>query len=1047
MPPKYTGVARFKGFDGSADKVAQYEGRKLLARVMEEVMRGRHNVVLTEVLPDGTRLRGSFSGTLPVLEKVAPAIPAPVQVQFPPTVWVPSGFVTWPITDDAKFGWGMPVVQKTGSGITPYSLVNTNPGLDVTRWTAAGPLCEVLLTTVPQAGYPQRNQLTSALMFDPHQGPSPKVPTKPHPQGPWTGYRMEFQPFNDALHAPLAGARIAGFELLNTHRAGLGLDPLSMPLRGFYPIAQTYADMCLATSGFGHFNPVFWHGYKTPGDRVCKDGVPNVQGNAAPNNRNTYDFVNENLFVVATSFNPAGTDPNGEQYGTVTGPLPSSASTAFTGWLGSPPHKATIENVIWNGHSSFVDIGAQTFWSQDFQRKNQWLACGNAYWYSEHEEIPPLSWHSYPNQTLSYETFPWTATVDGILSTRKVVWPIKPSGYEIIWTDPYNLAQINSIVLSSLTGTTSGSVITNEGLWYHSWFNTNDTTKNAFEYVMPFLTSSIFMRGRCIGIAPNGAIVLGAGIQKITHNSKTAYRLQIIVHDHADQPSDYIANGMMAVVHIYHCDLDDVNGFLVHNENVIKGIRSTSHPAWPWLDSDDQWAWVDDGTVTVNTTGESGDPDLLSYTCLWRFNPAGTEACCLRERATAQDLRKSMFDYYQPPFTYPTGPDPGHPHVATITANGASFVFFIAGNRLKQGTRTLLLQWNANPPPFTDTANTPTLIVEPQPTVVTARYYATPQIHSPAADMDFTNVSQLADPDFDLNGGMFYSYTHNGYHVAVDYDKNGKRVYLFAMLASLNYTAPFFGDITGSDIIQPTCWFIAKGSFDAADIGDFEQVCVTGVADNNFDDWYKNNQSLTYNIYDVNTFSFSVVNYRVVEYVRQNSGAGVSPSFAATENCWTSTFFVDTWRNGERIHVEEVPNSGYWFDIHDECTAATFENSNNYWGIIKGTCGMIQGNYVAQRNGDWMLTYNVNPQPLTMKVVAPSNCTTISSYPRPICWPTNGQMYGVNGNPSPYVSFLPWGSNQPIGGWMTASFGDQSAIAKIMDIPGANPRCAYARVV
>lgn len=518
-------------------------GDALLGSLMNRLTEARQRSGQETRIDQGVRYTYGTDGSMPYLTiEVAPSN-AGTSATYKTAVWSPNGFVLRPATDDGKFGWGFPIVPASGGAYSPHNLA---PGLNPSRWTAAGVLGEVLLTRVEGEIYPKATDITAPIMFSPDKGPKPKTPrpsdTRPdiaHAQaaGSMRAFRAECMGFTELAYGPIQVLRKDGLKLLNAHREDHGLDALSLPLRGNYSIAQNFANMCMATSGFGHYNPVFWEFYKVPGDRECHDGVPNVQVNTYANTRNQYDYTNENLLVQALEFDVVGTDINGEQYGTVVGASTVSAQVAFDGWLSSPPHRATIENVTWNGHSSFGDIGVNGFWVQSFVRKKQWIDCGNAYWFSEHEEIPPLSWDSFPQLNLAFETWPVSPHLSSVSPTRKVDCNFPTNGatfYDsIAWSDAHTVAD-----LATMTFTTAADVTTSEGrFWRSTWYGANArsaTIDADFARAMPYLTSAIYMRGRQIGIAPNAALVLGAAIQKISAGVIVVYRLHIIVHDQAE---------------------------------------------------------------------------------------------------------------------------------------------------------------------------------------------------------------------------------------------------------------------------------------------------------------------------------------------------------------------------------------------------------------------------------------------------------------------------------------------------------------------------------
>ena len=155
-----------------ASVAARAFGRKMIEQIAESQLRVNK---LYRQLADGTVLIAQRAGQqyrLTILSRSR----ASTQAQQVAQVWSPRGFVVWPVSDAAPFGWGFPVVQDTGFNVTAYSKQNLAPGLDVARWTAAGPLPEVLLSRVTDAGYPKRKKNIAPMNFSTSHGPQPQRP-------------------------------------------------------------------------------------------------------------------------------------------------------------------------------------------------------------------------------------------------------------------------------------------------------------------------------------------------------------------------------------------------------------------------------------------------------------------------------------------------------------------------------------------------------------------------------------------------------------------------------------------------------------------------------------------------------------------------------------------------------------------------------------------------------------------------------------------------------------------------------------------------------
>jgi hypothetical protein len=968
----------------------------------------------------------AYDSALPSLA-IEVAVSSAGQERFYRTdVWSPNGFVLTPVSDAQPFGWGFPMQMK---GLDPYSQANTAPGLDVSRWTERGPLANVLLTRVPGAGYPKVGDTTAPIMFRPDKGLRPRKlrtgdarPDVSHANadGDMKAYRPEFSGFAEVGYQQSKVLRRNGLNLLNKHRADMGLDPLNPPLRGFYSIAQNYSDMCAATAGAGHYNPAFWQFYKVPGDREGHDGVPNFQSKTYDRDRNHLDYSNENLYVLASQFVDVGVDINGEHYGFAYGVLTSSSKSAFNGWLGSPPHRATIENVIWNGHSSFADIGVNGFWTQSFVRKKQWLDCGDAYWFSRHEEIPTLSWDSFPYRALAMETWPIGIHFSPTMTTRYLdcAFPGNGASYQesILWDDPHTVADLASITF------TAPDIVSDDGLFRNSsWYGAfqRDAEHDAENsYSFPYLTNAVYLRGRQIAIAPG--LVLGTAIQKIVADDfaqTTVYRLHVIVHEKDDQPANPGANGSMAVIHCYHCDLDDVSGYAAHNSDVIKGVRTNDPPAYPWLESPDRWSWVDDGTITVNTTG-GGTSNLLRYQCLWRFNSIGDEASCLREFVTNDDIRRQIYSAAAWSNLNRVNTDCPASQWSNTYAGVEWFAWWSADNR------TLTLAYEKNPDISNNGATpyTPTLTISG-----TAPIAATQKLGSVPIPVDIAPITYLPG----------YHCAVQGRHIALDYDEHDNLTYIFYVAVQLHAQVPINQD---TDVtVAPYNGLIAKGRFDVSSIDNFDKVI-------NFGDWINLNRSIgNIAIADVNDFVVITTAYDNFEWVVFTEGVETLGGFNAS-GCWPDHFFVEVYRNGDLLTRQQITNHGFFLDNQPWCERPTgVPEANGYIAWVIKSCDLAVPMYAKQRNGDWIIGFNCMGQPGAFHFTGTPNCKADPH--QSVCWPNQSQLYGSQDSTISGSFGDTNAPTTPLGGWISSSFLEQDELASLMQIPGANCRSWYARVV
>ena len=636
---RYTGWHQRVGTEG-ADPFVIDLAQKLLGYVVRYALQNGMGTYQLRREYHGYIVEASYKGGIPKIEITPPpGLKVPL-ISHPSDIWIPRGFVVYPGSALSLYGWGMPVIQSTLSGTTPYSAINLAPGLDVSRWTPAGPLGQVLLSAVPKAGYPKQSAQIAPLAFSQTFGPKPKKRADGKRVDVYedsflfssgsTGYRMEFVDFTDVAHSEQLSARRRIFELTNAHRAGIGRDPVSLPIRGYYSAAQIYADMESATSTFGHYAVPFWPTYKTPPDRVAKDGMPRNQtgptvGIPDIDSRDFMVQIGENNIASAQSFVPIGTDPSGETILSVVGAVSFvDPNVVFNAWLASPPHKATIEDVLYDKFSSFLDTGTKGgFATQDFSSRDKWIGVGNACWHSKEPEVPVISWDSFHSLNLAFEM--WPISINTEVPIREAVLAL------FLSTPPaVNLTLYNHFWMVYAYKNVSNTDVVAQSVW-----------------TRPALTSSLYMRGRLIGIVPHGGYVLGAAVQKLPTSSgqPQMYRIVALVHVEADQVGTTLTAGSTPILHIYTIDLPDVDNFAVHSDSVIKGVRGSPVSVFPWQVVDDPWAWVDAGTVDVSSSGAQPF-DLLTYASLWRFNHDGSRAVCLRQQATIPEILADLRDVH-----------------------------------------------------------------------------------------------------------------------------------------------------------------------------------------------------------------------------------------------------------------------------------------------------------------------------------------------------------------------------------------------------------------
>lgn len=653
--PRHIGVARFRGLTAENATTAQIEGRKLLGALIERLRLGGVKVGKVErTLDDGTRIVATFDGTLPIVTVFDPVRQVPaVDERADTELWIPRGFVVYPANAAAPQGWGLPVVQLTGEGITPYSTVNRAPGLDVARWTAGGALGQVLLTRDAGAGFPDDESIVVPLLFHAQFGIRPLTELQPPAVGEWRGFRIEFADFSAQSRdigadeaAAIVAAKRAVFEGVNEHRISVGRDPLQLPIRGLHDSGQTTAEILHATHTIGHYSDRFPVTYRTYPDRLSKDGFRAFVAAAAATSRNEPGAAAENLLASGTE-TVIGVDPNGIPISDVVPGADLTGPAAVDAWLDSPIHRPIIEDEGWDGHWATTSIGFRhAFAAQHFYHNNQWIETGSRCWNSRHAEIPTLSWFGFATLNLAWETWP-CAFEEGSGSTPpadplRILTPLDLGGGQF-WLRYYHAKEAHP---------TSPPYASN------TW--------------VPALDSRIFMRGRSVGVVPRGGWVWAAAVQKFESpdgDRFNVYRFVVLAHHEDDQPTDKKTHGMTRYLRVWWCDVT-WDGFLAANaQSTIRGVYGQEDEGWPWDEVDSPYSWHDGGLVDVgSSTGAA--PDLLKYASQWVFSSDGMRAICLRDYSTYLQYQNLYTDPATALFAVPAG---RRPTAIELTFGGNAF--------------------------------------------------------------------------------------------------------------------------------------------------------------------------------------------------------------------------------------------------------------------------------------------------------------------------------------------------------------------------------------
>lgn len=602
--------------------IAQHEGRKLLGHLMEQMRLSKSTQgKLQRTLADGTVVIARFDGTTPTVEIHGTGYTAPRTGSAAEGIepWVPRGFVVYPANAVASAGWGFPAVPVNDDDVGPYDPPNLAPGLDVERWTAGGPLGQVLITQRPAAGYATKaDDLLPPMYFHAEVGLRADGALPGAAIGAWTAYRVEFSDFTaqspDADELETVGIiafKRGIFERVNAYRVNLSLDALALPMRGHYDSAQATAECMRGAHISGHFSQCFPPTYRTTDDRYTKDGMRHT-GLLYANIDSRNQGGGEN--VIGKAFPPVtqvGTDPNGVAIWDMPNPAPAfTAQEAFDAWLASPPHHAVITSSTFNisaVSASTTQIGLrQNFAAQHFVPHDQWIHCGNRCTHSRYGEIPIVSWFGFASINLGWETLP--VTFDNSPAGGNGTVPAAP------------FLKTLEFVQDDVNGTP------------YCWlrYNFDDGL-----YPPPAMDRCVFMRGRVIAIAPHKGLVWAAAVQRhesALPNTLPTYRLVILAHHAADQPDD-LAYGMTSYLRVWYCDMPPVSRFAANPQSLIRGVYGEEDEGYPWDQKDSPFSWRGGELIDVGTT-DGSTRNLLKYDSQWVFDSEGRRAICLRSTGT-----------------------------------------------------------------------------------------------------------------------------------------------------------------------------------------------------------------------------------------------------------------------------------------------------------------------------------------------------------------------------------------------------------------------------
>lgn len=545
-----------------------------------------------------------------------------------PALWVPRGFVFYPISDTSLKGWGVPSIDIDYGD--PYALINRAPGLDTARWTVGGQLGEVLVTTLPNAGYPEvkPGSLNAPLLFHPVYGLRPQK-TLPDLTSTWAAYRIEFDdytaqdpalgPINDPVAITFKQRM---FELVNELRLDTpGRTELMLPVRGYYDSAQATAEVMAAAQIVGHFSEEFAPTYETEDDRGSKDGMLST-GRVPSLTAEEWDDRNETLSIGENlTGNPGGpteiigTDPLGLDITRMPPGPRMTAQECFDQFLTSAEHTANMKAAQYDfggtasiGSATSLGVGFHTaYYAQHFIVRHHWIASGNCYWQSQHAGVPIVSWDGFNAMNLAWETWPIRITADlgaftATASLGRYFTTPNGSGY----------TELTALVY------------------------TDTASSGSDRRFRPAMSPRIYARGRCIAVAPRGGLVWAAAAQKLPvgDEGSQSYRLVALVHHDTDHAVSALTSGYTPKLRVWYIDLPDLLDFPLNPVTLIRGVYGEEDipDDWPWITTNSPYSWRGGALVDVS----DGDT-LLKYASVWRFNTTGTKAVCLRDFGTRSD--------------------------------------------------------------------------------------------------------------------------------------------------------------------------------------------------------------------------------------------------------------------------------------------------------------------------------------------------------------------------------------------------------------------------
>lgn len=999
-------------------------------------------------------------------------------------LWVPEGFVFYPASDDSPAGWGLPVQYQDVDGADEIDRLfypqNLAPGLEVSRWTPGGSLGQVLVTRKPGAGYPEvkkgRETLLYPPLYHPQFGPHPDK-LAPQELGSWQAYRLEFTDLQADVEG-LTGIEQSAikkwkrdqFRLHTEHRVGLGLDPMIPPFRGDYNSAQATCEWSLRTRWWGHSCAGFPATWKQAMDRAAKNGERAAERSAVSDTSMeaayTYQGVGENLHAGLLGV-PQYEYDDQTGFPVFSGCVFSlqTPQQAFDGWLASPPHRAIIEHAdigvhySWAGYTNVGFRGGVA--AMHFTFRNQWIQCGNTWFRSAHPELPVLSWQGYTSKNLQDETLPVIYGLDLMGGTTTARTLVLDSDQVIGSSNSFNYqrhftASSGSAVNSSMLG--------------------------------PY----IFARGRVIAIAPDSGFVLACGWAKLGDYQDIYRLLAICLHpgDGTGSPT------VFPIARLWWCDMPS-DGVLPGNPSTIIRTKYGDTPGdWPWLDPISPYSWRGGTTINVGSSGLDRTNDLRSYASMWQFDPTGSKALCMRYSfdaallATAPQASNTVFSWANEVYFDVTD-------AIALSQRSAIGINFSAGKGADD------FQHITGTPVYCEVefehgVNNSELVVFP-PTFWThnpAGGFVPNEPHTaselddlhwyvaevPALHLSYFDSAGYMEPEnwwrrrarvipihafygadgsvravFDIETNMSGAFRTRGSITAPDSDTD------FSQVMAWNTTGPavfYRGLAVGPSVVDEVA---CETLLESATLYSAEVGCngVTTMAD-----WpivlHASDEHLVFAALGVDApiitasdlpdgFPFNLVPRGTWGYsASEGIETEINPRWDPADVVETVRDVVqlDVWMDGTKIHSGRFPNPEKyhlhraWCCPWDAGVRLQYAMKLSYAAPRVTAWGLI-GSFAEDKEGNWALaaTYGVQRGAAYYRLMDRFTYTGAGGTQYGFSYPSDTAVTAPQA--TSYSSAGPYN----VGGFMVSSFATQQELADMMNIPGANPRSHYVRVV